>query len=94
MQRLSELLAKAEAKGVRLFARGTRVEKLHYDITLLAIVAWLAERGVAVRRFRDGSWGIFWPDDFDVLAATDFRTAVLAAFDRELDSMEKPNDAR
>lgn len=84
---LSELIDKARKRTDHNFGSGG-------DWSILAIVAWLAERGVAARRFRDGSWGIFWPDDFDVLAATDFRTAVLAAFDRELDSMEKPNESR
>ena len=94
MQSLSELVERAESFGIGVKSSGTDAEELGAEADLLAIVQWLAERGVAVYLEYDKLWCSHREGGFyRLLPVPDFRTAVLAAFSLELDRMESP-DAR
>lgn len=100
MQSLSELLTKAEAKGVKIFthlsSRDPTGDDVYETIFRDAASRFLALRGWSVTNLfgtqwymQEGSTGQLFP-----LGSDSFESAVLAAFDRELDSMEKPNESR
>ena len=80
---LSEVLKKAEAKGVLI--RTNCAE----DEVLFRMLMRMAENGVTVARMGAGHWArLDRYGGYELLKdISDFRTAVLAAFDRELDSI-------
>ena len=80
---LSELLAKAEAKGVPIPTNCAE------DEVLFRILKRMAESGVTVARMGAGHWArLDRYGGYELLQdVSDFHTAVLTAFDRELDSI-------